>query len=74
MILSIVIVNFNAREHLVNCVQSLVRGRPAIEHEVIVVDNASSDDSAAAIAVSFPWVKLVRLPSNAGFAAGNNVH
>ena len=72
MILSIVIVNFNAREHLVNCVQSLVRGRPAIEHEVIVVDNASSDDSADAVAVSFPWAKLIRLPANAGFAAGNN--
>jgi len=72
MILSIVIVNFNAREHLVNCVQSLVSGRPAIEHEVIVVDNASRDNSADAVAAGFPWAKLIRLPANAGFAAGNN--
>ena len=70
--LSIVIVNFNAREHLVNCLQSLVRDRPATEHEVIVVDNGSSDRSADTVSVRFPWVKLFRLPSNVGFAAGNN--
>ncbi len=72
MTLSIVIVNFNAREHLVNCLQSLVRDRPATEHHVIVVDNASTDRSADTVAVRFPWVRLLRLPSNVGFAAGNN--
>jgi GT2 family glycosyltransferase len=70
--LSIVIVNFNGREHLVNCLQSLVRDRPATDHEVVVVDNGSTDRSADTIAVRFPWVKLLRLPSNVGFAAGNN--
>ncbi len=73
MTLSIVIVNFNAREHLVNCLQSLVRDRPATEHEVVVVDNGSSDRTADTVAARFPWVKLLRLPSNVGFAAGNNV-
>jgi N-acetylglucosaminyl-diphospho-decaprenol L-rhamnosyltransferase len=70
--LSIVIVNFNGREHLVNCIQSLVRDRPATDHEVVVVDNGSTDRSADTIAVRFPWVKLLRLASNVGFAAGNN--
>jgi N-acetylglucosaminyl-diphospho-decaprenol L-rhamnosyltransferase len=70
--LSIVIVNFNAREHLVNCLQSLVRDRPAADHEVIVVDNGSTDGSADTMAVRFPWVRLLRLRSNTGFAAGNN--
>ena len=72
MTLSIVIVNFNAREHLVNCLQSLLRHPPAAEHEVIVVDNASTDQSADSVSVQFPTVRLVRLPRNVGFAAGNN--
>jgi N-acetylglucosaminyl-diphospho-decaprenol L-rhamnosyltransferase len=72
MTISVVIVNFNGREHVVNCLQSLVRDRPSIDHEVIVVDNGSSDRSADTIAVRFPWARLVRLASNVGFAAGNN--
>ena len=72
MLLSIVIVNYNAREHLVNCLQSLVRDRPVTDHEVVVVDNGSSDQSAESIGKRFPWVRLVRLPENVGFAAGNN--
>jgi N-acetylglucosaminyl-diphospho-decaprenol L-rhamnosyltransferase len=70
--LSIVIVNFNAREHLVNCLQSLVRDRPAEDHEVVIVDNGSTDGSADTVAVRFPWARIVRLPMNVGFAAGNN--
>jgi GT2 family glycosyltransferase len=70
--LSIVIVNYNAREHLVNCLQSLVRDRPVTDHEVIVVDNGSNDHSAESISTRFPWVKMVKLPENVGFAAGNN--
>jgi N-acetylglucosaminyl-diphospho-decaprenol L-rhamnosyltransferase len=73
MRLSIVIVSFNTREHLVNSLQALVRDRPAIEHEVIVVDNGSTDRSADAVAARFPWVTLHRLSANIGFAAGNNV-
>jgi hypothetical protein len=72
MMLSIIIVNFNAREHLVNCLQSLVRDRPVTDHEVVVVDNGSSDNSGDSVSVRFPWVRLVRLPQNVGFAAGNN--
>lgn len=72
MTLSIIIVNYNGREHLPNCVQSLVRDRPAADHEVIVVDNGSTDQSAGMVAARWPWVRLVRLPSNVGFAAGNN--
>jgi len=72
MMLSIVIVNYNACDHLVNCLQSLVRDRPDIEHEVIVVDNGSTDQSADRVRTSFPSVSLVALPQNVGFAAGNN--
>lgn len=69
--LSIVIVNFNGRGHLENCLRSLSAHPPATAHEVVVVDNASTDDSAE-IAAGFPAVRLLRLPVNAGFSAGNN--
>jgi len=43
-----------------------------ITAEVIVVDNASSDGSAAMVVAEFPWVRLVANPDNRGFTAGNN--
>jgi GT2 family glycosyltransferase len=78
MDLSLVILNYNTREHLQTCLRSLMLegstslGGGTIEAEVLVVDNASSDDSASMIASEFPWVKLIRSPRNGGFAFGNN--
>ena len=69
--LAIVIVNFNGRGHLGPCLQSLTDHPPATTCEVIVVDNASTDDSAAIVA-SFPPVQLIQLRENVGFSAGNN--
>jgi GT2 family glycosyltransferase len=77
--LSIVIVNWNARELLLGCLASLereVRSRTdagRIETETLVVDQASVDGSAAAARAAFPWAELIELPGNLGFAAGNNV-
>ena len=72
MSLSIVIVNFNARDHLLECLQSLARNPPAMPHRIVVVDNASTDGSAAAVRDRWPSIHVVSLPSNVGFAAGNN--
>ena len=69
MSVSIVIVSFNAREHLERCLEA-VAGR---EHEVIVADNASSDGSPALVRERFPSVRLVELEENIGFGAANNV-
>ena len=69
--LAIVIVNFNGRGHLENCLRSLAAHPPATPHEVVVVDNASTDDSASSVA-AFPFARLLRLPVNRGFSAGNN--
>jgi GT2 family glycosyltransferase len=69
--LSIVIVNFNGRGHLENCLASLASHPPRVPSEVVVVDNASHDGSAAVVA-RWPAVRLVRLPVNVGFSAGNN--
>jgi N-acetylglucosaminyl-diphospho-decaprenol L-rhamnosyltransferase len=69
---SIVIVSFNAREHLARCLQSLHDAPPARPHEVIVVDNASTDGSVAE-AKRWPGVRVVEAGANIGFAGGNNV-
>lgn len=69
--LSIVIVSFNARAHLVRCLESLGAASPSIPHEVVVVDNASTDGSADA-ARQFPFVRVIVMERNAGFAAANN--
>jgi GT2 family glycosyltransferase len=47
--------------------------RPSLKVEVIVVDNASSDNSVAMLKKDFKWVKVIESPQNRGFAAGNNL-
>jgi GT2 family glycosyltransferase len=69
--LSIVIVSFNARAHLVACLESLGAAPPARSHEIVVVDNASADGSVAA-AREFQSVRVIETGRNAGFAAANN--
>ena len=69
--LSIVIVSFNARADLQACLLSLKKAPPAMDHEIIVVDNGSADGSAEA-AERIPGVRVIRLGRNAGFAAANN--
>ena len=68
--LSILIVNWNTRDLLRACLSSLEK--ITIEHEIIVVDCASSDNSAAMVAREFPDVHLIASAQNLGFAAGNN--
>ena len=70
--LSIIIVSFNARGDLERCLASLHAAPPATTHDIVVVDNASSDGSAAA-ARRWPDVTVVEAGSNIGFAAANNI-
>lgn len=69
--LSIVIVSFNARADLVHCLLSLKKNPPSMDHEIVVVDNDSTDGSAEA-AQTIPGVAVVRMGRNAGFSAANN--
>src|SRR4030095_5919533 len=69
---SIIIVNYNARRHLEDCLTSLADAPPATPHEIVVVDNASTDGSAATVKERWPRVKVIEQPANVGFAAGNN--
>ncbi|MGE0449849.1 MAG: glycosyltransferase family 2 protein [Vicinamibacterales bacterium] len=70
--LSIVIVSFNAAADLRRCLESIAAAPPRASHEVVVVDNASIDGSAE-MAARLPNVRVLRMPTNAGFAAANNV-
>jgi hypothetical protein len=66
---SAVIVNYNTKEILKDCLQNLKKLSPL---EIIVVDNNSPDGSAAMISREFPEARLVALTKNIGLAAGNN--
>jgi hypothetical protein len=70
--LSVIIVSWNTRELLRECLTSLSATLGAITAEVFVVDNASSDGTAAMVAADFPAVTLIANADNRGFAAANN--
>jgi GT2 family glycosyltransferase len=70
--LSIVIVNWNTRDLLQQCLESIVASQPAFSYEVWVVDNASQDGSVAMVRTLFPWVRLIVNEKNVGFAQANN--
>lgn len=69
--LSIVIVSFNARTDLERCLQSLHDNPPACGHEIIVVDNASTDGSVDAVR-QWPDVVVIETGANLGFSRGTN--
>lgn len=71
--LSILIVNWNTRDKLEACLASIEKLEFPWEHEVIVVDNNSSDGSAAMVSSRFPWAKLIASRGNTGYAVGNNL-
>jgi GT2 family glycosyltransferase len=66
------VVNWNCRGLLRACLQSLAPRRQGVRLEVIVVDNASTDGAPDMVARCFPRVRLVRNPTNDGFARANN--
>lgn len=70
--LSIIIVAWNIRDVLRDCLRSLFHGDLGIPHEVIVFDNGSADGTPDMVAADFPAVRLIRNPENLGFAKGNN--
>ena len=73
MKLSVVIVSYNVRSYLEQCLQSVQRALEGIEGEVFVVDNHSSDDSVEVVKCDYAWVKLMENKENQGFARANNL-
>jgi len=71
--LTIVIVSFNTRDDLDACLAALAAAPPEVSHEVVVVDNASADGSAARVRSRWPGVRLIEAGGNLGFARANNL-
>ena len=71
--LSVIIVNYNVKEFIVNALESVFKASRNIEVEVIVVDNASEDGSPEEIKRRFPQVRLIRNEKNLGFGKANNI-
>ena len=71
--LCVIIVSYNTRQDLQNCLTSIYESRQQVGFQVWVVDNASQDGSAAMVATFFPKVILVQSLENLGFARANNL-
>jgi len=72
MDLSIIIVSWNGKELMRNCLKSIYDKTSGIEFEVFVVDNGSKDDTPEMVKNDFPQVSLIANDYNAGFAKANN--
>ena len=70
--LSIIIVNFNTRVLLKECLSSIFKNTKNLRYEVVVVDNHSSDGSLEMVEKNFPEVRLIKNKENLGFAKANN--
>ena len=71
MKVSVIILTWNGRAYLKEALESLA-AQTYRDFETILVDNGSSDGSAEYVRSAFPWVRLLELPENVGFAEGNN--
>jgi len=72
MDVSIIIVAWNVRDFLHNCLRSIYQETKGLDFEVIYVDNASADASVEMVVEKFPQVKIIRNRENRGFATANN--
>jgi GT2 family glycosyltransferase/lipopolysaccharide/colanic/teichoic acid biosynthesis glycosyltransferase len=71
--LSIIIVNYNVKAFLQNCLLSIRKAIEKIDSEIIIVDNASDDGSVELIKKNFPEIKLIESQTNLGFSKANNL-
>jgi GT2 family glycosyltransferase len=70
---SIIIVNFNSGQYIVDCLESIYAQIKAVEFEIIVVDNGSTDGSLSEIGDKFVKICGIENSSNIGFGAANNI-
>lgn len=70
-VLSVIILSWNGKQHLPACLDALA-GQSYRDFETVLVENGSSDGTAGYVREQYPWVRMVELPENIGFAGGNN--
>ncbi|KKR88110.1 MAG: WsbD [Candidatus Curtissbacteria bacterium GW2011_GWA1_41_11] len=73
LLLSVIIVSYNTKELLKDCLDSIQLSIEGIEGEIFVVDNNSSDNTISLIKAKYKWVKLIENKSNLGFSKANNI-
>ncbi|KUJ61675.1 glycosyl transferase family 2 [Flavobacteriaceae bacterium CRH] len=73
MQLSVIILSYNVRYFLEQCVLSVQEAIATLNAEIIVIDNNSTDDSCLMMEQQFPEIKLIKNKENAGFPKGNNI-
>lgn len=71
-VVSIIIISYNTRELLRNCLKSILENHPQFPFDILVVDNASTDESSEMVAAEFQSVRLIKNQNNVGFARANN--
>lgn len=73
MDISVIIVNYNTRDLLADCIESIIENTAGVDYEIIIVDNASHDNSREAITSRFKYIKWVQSHENLGFGRANNM-
>ncbi len=68
---TVVVINYNGREHLEDCLSSVTAARGPV-HEILFVDDASTDSSADFVQERFPEIRIIRLPRNGGPSVARN--
>lgn len=73
MNISIIIVNYNCKDYLSPCLQSIIQQTKGLKYEIIIVDNGSKDGSIELLKTEYPNVKLIESKENLGFGRANNL-
>ena len=71
--LAIIIVSYNTRTELEHCLAMIAEHPPSVPHEIVVVDNASSDGTVPALRARWPSLRIVEAGDNLGFARATNL-
>jgi hypothetical protein len=73
MNVSVILINYNTKELLRQCIKSILNYTNSISYEIIVVDNGSEDGSVGMLNIEFPYVKCIEIKNNIGFGRANNI-